>query len=28
MTLLPKCHHNTIEEEAEAVPPEGEGFYQ
>ena len=23
-----KCHHNTIEEEAEAVPPEGEGFYQ
>jgi len=23
-----KCHHNTIEEEAEAVPPESEGFYQ
>ena len=28
MTLLTKCLHNTIEEEAKAVPPEGEGFYQ
>ena len=26
MTLLTKCLHNTIEEEAKAVPPEGEGF--
>jgi len=28
MNLLPKCHHNTMEKDAKAVPPEGEGFYQ